>query len=479
MHLSGYTLALDQGSQSSRALVYSADGELLAMAQQPVATFRTAGSRVEQRPEELVTSLREVIADVARQVDVTLLTRAGLATQRSSVVCWNKLSGKALSPVLSWQDRRAADWLRQFAPQELRVRELTGLPLSPHYGVSKLRWCLDNLAEVKHCASIGELAAGPLASYLVYQLLAEHPLLVDPANASRTLLYDFTTLDWSDELARLFGVPLSVLPATTSSLSTYGTLDVAGHAVPFALLTGDQSAALYGFGAARSDTVYANLGTGAFLQRPSGSVPATAPGLLASVVYTDSGTREYVLEGTVNGAGSALNTIAVELQLEAKWMRQQLPLWLETIDEPPLFLNGVSGLGSPWWIAGFQSQFVGEAEPAERIVAVLESIVFMLQANLEVSVSTAGPAERWLVTGGLGKIAGLCQKLADLSGLEVVCPVESEASAQGVAYLLCGSRRFQDCNDASVYRPAMNPKLATRYERWQYAMAEVINNCHS
>lgn len=476
--MSGYTLALDQGSQSSRALVYSASGELLAIAQQPVATFRASGSRVEQRPEELVESLRDVIADVAGQVDATLITRAGLATQRSSIVCWNKRSGKALSPVLSWQDTRAAQWMEQFVRQETRVRELTGLPLSPHYGVSKLCWCLENIEQVRLCAATDELAIGPLASYLVYQLLDEHPLLVDPANASRTLLYDFTTLDWSEELASLFGIPLNVLPATTSSLATYGTLDVAGQGVPFGLLTGDQSAALFGFGAVCRDTVYANLGTGAFLQRPSGRIPVTASGLLASVVYTDSMTREYVLEGTVNGAGSALNTMATELQLETKWVRQQLPLWLDAIDDPPLFLNGVSGLGSPWWIAGFESQFVGEAEVPGRLVAVIESIVFMLQANLEVSVSVVGPAKRWFVTGGLGQVAGLCQRLADLSGLEVVCPAESEASAQGVAFLLSGAHGFQVRIEESVYRPAPNSKLAARYGHWQYAMSEAINNIH-
>jgi glycerol kinase len=476
-------LALDQGSQSSRAIVYSASGHAVAKTQIPVSSKRHGTACVEQSPDELLASLFAAIAGVAGQIDPELIVVAGLATQRSSIVCWNRVSGRALSPVLSWQDRRAEAWLEAFSGSAQRVQEITGLLLSPHYGVSKMRWCLDNNKAVQTCAANGELVMGPLSSYLTYQLLDEHPLLVDPANASRTLLLDYQTGRWSEELVGLFGIPQSVLPEPVTSCYSYGMLNTSGVSVPLQIVTGDQSAALFAFGEARSNTVYANLGTGAFLQRPLGPEPVSAPGLLNSVVYSDNERTDYVLEGTVNGAGSAVNYMAHELQLAPKWVETHLAQSLDEVAEPPLFLNGVSGLGAPWWIADFRSHFLCASEDsaspsqdaAEKMTAVIESIVFMLQTNFELCVAAAGMPERWLLSGGLSALDGLCQRLADISGVPVMRPDVDEATACGVSYLLgVGSSLPAPDADESVFVPQTNPNLEHRYLRWRYAMAECI-----
>lgn len=471
-----YTLVLDQGSQSSRAIVYSADGGELRTAQIPVNTRRYSGERVEQDPAEIVDSLNSAIADAVTEIDPELIITAGLATQRSSIVCWNHVTGETLSPVISWQDRRAAKWLAQFHAYSSRLQQLTGLLLSPHYGVSKMRWCLDNLPDVQHCLERGELTIGSLSSYLQYALLEERPLKVDPANASRTLLYDYQHLNWSDELLQLFDIPQAVLPACVPTTHHFGYLRMAGLNVPLSLTTGDQSAALFASGDVDPVTVYANLGTGAFVQRSSGNRVELLEGLLCSVVYRDDEQTEYVVEGTVNGAGSALTYVTRELQLEHKQLLAHLPEWLADTASPPLFLNGVSGLGAPWWVPDFPTRFLGDGTAAEKVVAVIESIVFLIQVNFEIVNQPTRSAQRWVVSGGLVNLDGVCQRLADLSGLTVVRPVINEGTCRGVLYLLNRhSNTTQPKYTAAVFKTRKNQALFERYSRWHDAMAEVIN----
>ena len=167
---------------------------------------------------------------------------AGLATQRSSIVCWDRVSGQALSPVISWQDRRAHEWLTRFALHAEEIHATTGLMLSAHYGASKLRWCLDHLPAVAQAQSEGRLAFGPLASYLVFRLTEERTLAVDPANAARTLLWNIKTLNWDEGLLHLFSIPASALPPCVPTRHHFGHLVAAGQRIPLALVSGDQSA---------------------------------------------------------------------------------------------------------------------------------------------------------------------------------------------------------------------------------------------
>jgi len=486
--MAGCTLALDQGSQSSRAIVYSPGGELLAEAKVPVSTQRYEdadnSSRVEQDGAEIVESLKQAIAIVAGQTGPAAIGRVGIATQRSSVVVWNRASGEAVTPVLSWQDRRAAAWLEGFEPQSHKIQSITGLLLSPHYGVSKIRWLMDNDTAVAAGIGRGDLIAGPLSSFILCNLLSEKPLLVDPANAGRTLLYDHTVCDWSDDLLAMFGILRSSLPVCVPSAHSYGRLQLHGVDAPLLLCNGDQSSALFAFGPARTDTAYANLGTGAFFQRPVGRAVPHAEGLLSSIVFSNGDETDYVLEGTVNGSGSALNTVADELGLSREEVNANLTGWLGRCVNPPLFLNGVSGLGAPWWIPDFPSQFVGEGSDEEKMVAVLESIIFLLHVNFDVAKEVAGMPERWIVTGGLAAVDGVCQKLADLSRIPVARPEAFEATALGVAQLLnLGNEAFKpvitsSCGGEGI-QPETNKALDERYARWHYAMSEVINNSYS
>lgn len=474
--MSTHFLAIDQGGHASRAILFDTSGRIAASASVDLETRRLPGDRVEHDPEALIDSIRQALCGaIAEFAGRGRIAAAGLATQRSSIVCWDRETGHALSPVISWQDRRAADWLRQFENRSAEIHALTGLVLSPHYGASKLRWCLEHLPEVRRAMDEKRLACGPLASFILFRLLEGNPLAVDPANGSRTLLWDCGTRDWSARLLDLFGVPAPILPRCVPTRHGFGVLRIGNSDIPLEVCTGDQSAALFAFGEPRGDTVYINAGTGAFLQRSVGGSRVEAPRLLASVVWEADGELDYVLEGTVNGAGSAVREIGGELGVEIDAIDSLVAGALDGIAAPPLFLNGVSGLGSPFWRAEFPSRFIGTADTQGKLAGVVESILFLVSVNLEEMAHAAGPVRRLVLTGGLATMNGFCQKLADLCDLTVERPEIGEATARGLAWLVAG-RPAAWLNEAKSdsFTPGRNPELLERFGRWRAAMTAAL-----
>jgi glycerol kinase len=460
-------LAIDQGGHASRASLYTANGGLVGSASVPIHTRHTAPVQVEHDPEELVASVQTAIREAARYAGSSPIIAAGLATQRSSVVCWDTSSGAALSPVLSWQDRRTAAWLKRLANHATEIRQRTGLPLSPHYGASKLRWCWDHLPAVRNAWKDRRLAWGPLASFLTYRLSAERILAADPANASRTLLWNLDKGDWDPNLAKLFGVPAAALPSCVATRHTWGHLSDGRRHIPLVLVTGDQSAALFAVGEPAIGRVMINLGTGAFLQQGLPDRPPPSR-LLTSLAYQDQARRIYALEGTVNGAGSALTWIASLLDLEEAEIIRRLPEWLQEYTQPPLFLNGIAGLGTPYLHPLFASRFIGNGSSAEKCVAVCESIVFLLQLNLEEMTRTVGPTTGIVISGGLSKLDDLCQRLADLSGLPLLRLEDHEATVQGLMRLLIGTAPpAADESSGTRFLPKTERILEGRYRAWR------------
>lgn len=472
-------LCLDQGGHASRAIVFDGHGRMHAQAFCNIDT-RRKGDRVEHDPKQLVESLRSAAHDVVTQLgsSATRLVAAGLATQRSSIVCWQRDSGVALSPVISWQDTRAAEWLDTFIHEQDRVHAITGLVMSPHFGVSKLRWCLDHLPAVRQAHARSNLVFGPLASFLVSRLTDQSHPLADPANASRTLLYDRHTGNWSKELLTLFDVPRECLPESVPSRHDWGELWLENFSLPISVVTGDQSAALFAFGEPDAVTVYANLGTGAFLQQTTGSAEPDPGRLLASVVYQDEHMSSNVIEATVNGAGSAMNRIASDLNIHTDRLKADSGKWLQSFSGELLFINAVSGLGSPWWLPNVPSQFAGAdgaaASDADRMAAVLESIAFLIAVNLEAMDTILGRPVRMLVTGGLGSVDPLMQRIANLVRLPIERAESIEATAKGLACLLAGlPDSWPGAQINKSFVPQADADLMVRYQRWRELMPEL------
>ena len=477
-------LVIDQGGHSTRAMVFDRRGAIQAVAQESVSMNTPADDWVEQSAAELLQSSRDVLVSVAEELgdSVHRLSSCAVATQRSNIVCWDSQSGAALSPAISWQDRRAQAWVQQFHARQMEVHEKTGLLVSAHYGASKLHWCLENLPAVQQAYAEQRLCWGPLASYLVAQLTGE-PHKVDPANAARTLLWNLKTQQWDPDLCRLFEVPMEPLPQCVHTVARYGDISLGGCHVPLKVVTGDQSAALYGFGKPQADSAYINIGTGAFVQVPTANDLYNVPGLLSGIVYSDGVHSEYVLECTVNGAASALTQYEQLLGISGREAAANFEQWLEQAKNPPLFLNGVAGLGAPYWVADFKSDFVesqgSQAEDWQRLVAVAESIVFLIARNLQHLQQANIKLQRLVVSGGLSYYQGLCQRLADLSGIAVCRPHLSEATCRGLAYLLAGCPgQWPDHEQGHWFSPANNVSLHERYEHWVREMESRVSQYH-
>lgn len=469
-------LALDQGGHSSRALVFDHTGKLLVAAQTPVATSVIGQKRVEQDPRELLDSLRHSAEEALNRLQPEQrrnIVSAGLATQRSSLVCWRRSDGEALSPVISWQDRRADQWIQRFHPQHEAIHKITGLYTSAHYGVSKMRWCLDHLDDVKQASAQKDLVIGPLASYLARNLVVDGKDVADPANASRTLLWNLSRNQWDDELLNLFDIPAGILPECVPSFYDFGGIRIGNREIPLGVVTGDQSAAIFAFGTLQPDTAYVNVGTGAFLSRASGHNPIYGRRLLSSIVLHDGREGTYVLEGTVNGAASALDWLESESGKDIPV--EDLPALLDDNDEPLLFLNGVSGLAAPFWDADFESRFIGEGSLAQKLGAVIESVCFLLLANLEEMKKLSSPPLQIQMTGGLSELDGLCQRLADVARLPVYRPADHEATARGTAYLLAGCpQHWPEEAPGRWFKPRTNSGIEHRYREWGEHMRQQL-----
>ena len=466
-------LAIDQGTHASRALVFDRHGRTLASGVANIAIAYPRADRAEQDGDEIVDSVR-VAATQALQALGTRrqdVVAAGLSSQRSSVICWDRITGQPLSPIFSWQDRRAHARIAELQPHADSVHLKTGLFLSPHYGASKLRWALDHLSAVRAAVESQTLCWGPMASFVVFRLCAEQPFLVDPQCAARTQLWNLHTHDWDPELLELFGLPTGFLPDSVPTCHAWGTLDLPGTAIPLTAVNGDQSAAVFAFGWPEADAAYINIGTSAFLQRALTCFPGQVPRQLTGIILDDGASRVYMVEGNVNGAGTALEWVSKEFGIDQ--LTDMLPLWLVQPEEPPLFLNGIAGLGGPFWQPEFQSRFVGEAEPWLKAVAVVESIAFLLQANIDHMNKYVAAAKRIRISGGVSLLDGLCQRMACISGLPVHRRDDPEASARGIAYLACG--RPPDWNQGAqedVFAAQPDAALQARYRRWRALMAQ-------
>ncbi|MDT8387092.1 MAG: FGGY family carbohydrate kinase [Thiogranum sp.] len=465
-----YILAIDQGTHASRALLFDARGRSIARHLIPVPLQHPKPGRVEQDAALILDSVRTAVREVLAQVSPAqrrAVRCCGITTQRSTVLAWRP-DGTALSPAINWQDTRGARAVERLAAHSETIRRLSGLPLSAHYGASKLHHLRCRYGDDQN------LRTAPLASFLLNHLVDPEPFVIDHANAQRMQLLDIDQLEWSQPLCDWFEVPVASLPACVPVTNNYGCL--LEQDIPVTAVSGDQNAAWFEAGAPPAGTALVNLGSGAFVLTAQHESAAPA-GLLSSIVYSNAAGRDYVIEGTVNGAGNALDWLHQQHGIETR--TGQLDSWLEQIAAPPVFLNTVGGLGSPWWQRQLAPEFVndtGQFSAGERAAGVAESILFLIQYNLEQATGKQ-PLQRLHVSGGLSGIDALCRKLADLTQ----CPVQrcesSEASARGIAWLAAGRPAdWQRSGAGQQFEPHVDNALQARYqlfiERLQQRIAQ-------
>ena len=459
-------LALDQGTHASRAALFNSRGEVLFAHQSEVKLYRRSQYAVEQDANEILRSVGEVIQTARTYADThgLLIRYAGLATQRSTVVAWDRAMGHPLYSALSWQDTRGRAFVDRLSVSHEEVQLRTGLQLSAHYGASKLRWLLENVPDVVQAAHSQRLAIGPLSSFLLFHLLEHQPFIVDHGKAGRTLLWDITTRRWDPNLLQDFAINPDWLPQSWPIRAEFGRL--LGTDILLSAVNGDQAAALYGHGPPSPETAIINIGTGAFVTINTNYRPVYHRRLLAGITDSDHHRCEYSLEGTVNGAGAAL-----QWAQNAWSINRSIPCrGLDEID-PPIFINTVGSLGSPWWQDGGAPRLIGLSpedcrhQPARCIAAVIESIVFLLLVNIEQILNVKLEIKKLIVGGGLSHCDMLCQGLADLSGLSVFRSNNAEITARGIAWLAANRPENYSPVPITNFEPRHNPKLEKRYRK--------------
>ena len=479
------TLVLDQGSHASRIALYSKDGGLLQLASQEVST-RSTDEQYEQDPLEILNSFNALFNKIQPDY-LPYLTNCGVCTQRSSIVAWNKATGEALSPVISWRDLRGQGFINSLIDSEKlshkTTRKITGLPLSAHYSSSKIHWLLNHNSGVSHARQAGQLCIGPVASFLLFHLLQEQTCAIDHSNAQRMLLLDIKTLEWSDQLLDCFQLTPDVLPGLKPVIHNYGQLKDLNR--PVTCVCGDQNAAVHAYPSLDDTSALINMGTGAFVltpaeESPSGKSPEhlLLRSITSSALDQEATTATLFTEGTVNGAGASLNW--AQDALPEKNLFEQLPDWLNTIDSPPIFINTVAGTGSPWWCNAGEPAFIHaqNGNNKDRYVAIIESIAFLIFKNIE---QLNQPITTLFFSGGLARLDGLCQKISDLSGARASRYEECESTARGCALLSHQllKTKLIDWKELEVERIFFPQKNKLLHDRYQQFVGELAKRCSS
>lgn len=507
-------LAIDQGGQSTRVAIYTQTGEQICCYSAACATQHhtiedSAYPHIEQNGEEILSGIRECLQKIQQHLGdaVKRIKAASFAGQGSSLLCWDNKTGEALTPVLSWQDIRGEPYLKAISLTHTQAQHITGLRLSPHYGATKMRWCLEHSEKVNQAQQENRLSIGPIVSYIFWHLLegdatGHKKSLVDPGHAQRTLLWNLQCNEWDQTLLDMFKIPRDVLPQCLYHNSHFGNLKLGDHLISFTASARDQGASLFARGLPEADSCYINIGTGAFIQRLSDTLRAP-DGLLISPLwfpyqaaqsFLSSSVNEvssptcfasecasellhkplYAWEATVNGAASAISFIQEQTGLQITPQEMESALALNPAHEC-YFLNAVGGLSAPYWRTDLQSQFSKTLSPDEKILAWIESVIFQIAVNVQL-MNQLGAAQKIIISGGFSKADAVCQKIADLTQANVHRSDNPDATVQGAACMAAG---FPECwrpaLQEDVFTPQQNLALQQRFEIWQRAMGEWLN----
>ena len=442
--MSDYILALDQGTTSSRAILFDREGNVRASASQEFHQHYPQPGWVEHDAEEiwqsqLAVTRRVLVESGARAQDVAAI---GITNQRETVVLWDRKTSQPLHRAIVWQCRRTAgmcDRIRQ-AGFDRTLREKTGLVTDAYFSGTKIAWMLENVPEARERAERGELACGTIDAWLIWKLTRGRVHATDYSNASRTLLFNLHTLAWDKEILDYFRIPFSLLPEARSSSEVLGETELFGSRVPIAGAAGDQQASLFGHQCFHRGGVKNTYGTGCFLLMNAGNeIPRSNSGLLSTVGWARKGQTVYALEGSVFIAGAAI-----------QWLRDEMGLFKSAAESEAMALavpdtGGVYlvpafvGLGAPHWDAYARGTVVGITRGTSRnhfVRAALESIAYQTRAVMDSMTGDSGLRPEVLrVDGGAARNNFLCQFQADILGIPVERPETTESTALGAAYL--------------------------------------------
>lgn len=441
-----YLIALDQGTTSSRCIIFNKSGEIVSSARREFTQYFPKSGWVEQNPNEIWSSELSVMVEAmaAKGIESSDIAAIGITNQRETTICWDKKTGDPVYNAIVWQCRRTADRVLELKKQGLgdKIRQKTGLVMDPYFSATKIEWILNNVDGAREKAENGDLLFGTVDTWLIYKLTKGRVHATDYTNASRTMMFNIHDLCWDDELLDIFNIPRSMLPEVKYSSSMYGYTDesVFGGSVPIAGVAGDQQAALFGqccFDEGEAKNTY---GTGCFLLMNTGNkIVESGNGLITTIAAAAGENINYALEGSVFVAGAAI-----------KWLRDQLKL-IETAEETYELAKSVkdcggvyvvpafTGLGAPYWDAYARGAVFGLSRGTSKahfVRATLESLAYQTTDVIKAMEEDCGsPLKSLKVDGGASANDFILQFQADLLNAEINRPKVIETTALGAAYL--------------------------------------------
>jgi glycerol kinase len=489
-----YILAIDQGTTSSRAIVFDASGLPVATAQKELTQHYPADGWVEHDAEEIWRDVQSLMREAVAKAGLrgSDIAGIGITNQRETTVVWERESGRPIHRAIVWQDRRTAETCRQKVADGLSniVQQKTGLLIDSYFSATKIAWLLDNVPGARSRAEKGELCFGTIDSYLLFRLTGGKVHATDATNASRTMLFDIVQQSWDEVLLKIFNVPAAMLPRVLDCSGEFGvaSADILGHAVPVTGIAGDQQAATFGQACFEPGMVKSTYGTGCFALVNIGDKPVLSNNrLLTTVAYRLNGKTTYALEGSIFVAGAAV-----------KWLRDGLKIVEGAAETATLaatvpenhgvyMVPAFVGLGAPYWDPDARAAILGltlDAGRAHIARATLESVGYQTRDLTTAMKADGAPAPAAIrVDGGMVANDWLCQFLADMLDVAVERPRVIETTALGAAYLAGLATGVYAGLDAVAYgwqcerrfEPRMN--AATRaqlYAGWQKAVQRVL-----
>ncbi|MDE3735421.1 glycerol kinase GlpK [Metapseudomonas resinovorans] len=441
-----YLLAIDQGTTSSRAIVFSAQGLPVARAQQEFKQYFPKDGWVEHDGEEIWLTTLKVCREAIEQsgLNPAEIAAIGITNQRETTLVWDAVTGTPIHPAIVWQDRRTADYCATLkaAGHEADVARRTGLLIDPYFSATKLRWVLENVPGARERAERGELRFGTVDCFLLWRLTGGKVHRTDATNASRTLLFNIHSQQWDAELLRLFDIPASLLPEVLDCAAEFGDTEVSllGASIPVRGMAGDQQAALIGQACFQPGMVKSTYGTGCFMIQNTGEQPVVSRNrLLTTVGYRLNGKVTYAVEGSIFVAGAAVQWLRDGIKLISH-ARDTEALAEQTGDACGVYLvPAFTGLGAPYWDPRARGAIFGLTRDTgikEIVTAGLQSVCYQTRDLLEAMAQDGAAAPSALrVDGGMVENNWVMQFLADILGVPVERPEVTETTALGVAYL--------------------------------------------
>jgi len=494
--MSRYLLAIDQGTTSSRAIVFDLDGHIIASSQQEFAQIFPQDGWVEHDPEAIWSTTEETCRDAIKKASLQAsdILSIGITNQRETTVVWDNETGKPIYNAIVWQDRRTADLCQQLKQEEGLVEKLTaktGLLLDPYFSASKIEWILDNVEGARSRAEAGELLFGTIDTFLLWRLTGGKQHATDATNASRTLLFNIHANEWDQELLNIFNVPANMLPDVRDCAADYGytKADLFGAEIAIGGIAGDQQAALIGQACFEPGMAKSTYGTGCFMIMNTGDQALKSKSrLLTTIGYRINGKTSYALEGSIFMAGATIQWIRDGLQLISNAKETQSLAEETGADNSVYMVPAFTGLGAPYWDPEARGAIFGLSRDTgikEIVTAGLQSVCYQSRDLLEAMAQDGVSPSSLRVDGGMVVNDWLVQFLADTLGVTIERPQVTETTALGVAYLAgLQAGAFESLeqvadlwHNEAKFEPQMAEEDRERlYAGWLEAVGKVLGN---